>query len=160
MGSLNKVILIGNLGRDPEVKYLPSGQAVANFSVATNERWQGKDGKTEERTEWHRIVVFGKSAENCGEYLSKGRSVCIEGRLQTREWDDKSGQKRSTTEVIADNVQFLRGPDRSKEGQPKPAAPAEEMEAINLDEDTGAGSDSNVKSNGKVQNNSTEEVPF
>jgi single-strand DNA-binding protein len=124
MGSLNKVILIGNLGRDPEVKYLPSGQAVANFSVATNERWQGKDGKTEERTEWHRIVVFGKSAENCGEYLSKGRSVCIEGRLQTREWDDKSGQKRSTTEVVANRVIFL-GSKGEGAGKEPPAADEE-----------------------------------
>ncbi|OGP57692.1 MAG: single-stranded DNA-binding protein [Deltaproteobacteria bacterium RBG_13_61_14] len=107
MGSLNRVILIGNLGRDPEVKYLPSGQAVANFSIATNEVWQGKDGKNEERTEWHRIVVFGKPAENCGEYLSKGRSVCVEGRLQTREWEDKNQQKRSTTEVVAFRVIFL-----------------------------------------------------
>ena len=107
MGSLNKVIIIGNLGRDPEVKYLPSGQAVANFTVATNERWQGKDGKPQERTEWHRIVVYGKQAENCGEYLSKGRSVCVEGRLQTREWDDKNGQKRTTTEIVANRVVFL-----------------------------------------------------
>ena len=124
MGSLNKVILIGNLGRDPEVKYLPSGQAVANFSVATNERWQNKEGKTEERTEWHRVVVYGKQAENCGEYLSKGRSVCIEGRLQTREWDDKNGQKRSTTEVVANRVIFLGS---KGEGAAKEAVAEEEI---------------------------------
>jgi len=124
MGSLNKVILIGNLGRDPEVKYLPSGQAVANFSVATNERWQNKEGKTEERTEWHRIVVYGKQAESCGEYLSKGRSVCIEGRLQTREWEDKSGQKRSTTEVVANRVIFL-GAKGEGAGKEPPAADEE-----------------------------------
>jgi len=124
MGSLNRVILIGNLGRDPEVKYLPSGQAVANFSVATNERWQNKEGKTEERTEWHRIVVYGKQAENCGEYLSKGRSVCIEGRLQTREWDDKNGQKRSTTEIVANRVVFLGS---KGEGAAKEAVAEEEI---------------------------------
>jgi single-strand DNA-binding protein len=138
MGSLNKVILIGNLGRDPEVKYLPSGQAVANFSVATNERWQGKDGKTEERTEWHRIVVFGKSAENCGEYLSKGRSVCIEGRLQTREWDDKSGQKRSTTEVVANRVIFLGS---KGEGAGKELPAAEEEIVYDKPPKTGPGED-------------------
>jgi len=138
MGSLNKVILIGNLGRDPEVKYLPSGQAVANFSVATNERWQGKDGKTEERTEWHRIVVFGKQAENCGEYLSKGRSVCIEGRLQTREWDDKSGQKRSTTEVVANRVIFLGS---KGEGAGKELPAAEEEIVYDKPSKTGPGED-------------------
>ena len=117
MASLNKVILIGNLGRDPEVKYLPSGQAVANFSIATNETWQGKDGKPAEKTEWHRIVVFGKSAENCGEYLSKGKSVCVEGRLQTREWEDKNKQKRTTTEIVAHRVIFLgsKGEGASKD---------------------------------------------
>ena len=107
MGSLNKVILIGNLGRDPEVKYMPSGQAVANFSIATTDRWQNKEGKPEEKTEWHRIVVFGKQAENCSEYLSKGRQVYVEGRLQTREWQDKEGNKRTTTEIIAFKILFL-----------------------------------------------------
>lgn len=107
MASINKVILIGNLGSDPEVRYLPSGQAVGNFNIATTEKWTGKDGNPGERTEWHRIVVFGKQAENCKEYLRKGRQVYVEGRLQTREWDDKEGQKRKTTEVIAQTVQFL-----------------------------------------------------
>ena len=108
--SVNKVILIGNLGKKPELRYTPGGQAVANFTVATNERWGGKDGQpVQERTEWHRIVVFGRTAENCGQYLDKGRSAYIEGRLQTREWTDKEGQKRYTTEIVAQTVQFLGG---------------------------------------------------
>jgi single-strand DNA-binding protein len=110
MASINKVILIGNLGSDPEVRFLPSGQPVANFNIATTERWSGKDGNPGEKTEWHRIVVFGKQAENCKEYLRKGRQVYIEGRLQTREWQSKEGQKQRTTEIIAQTVQFLGGP--------------------------------------------------
>ena len=109
MASVNKVILVGNLGRDPELRYIPSGQAVANFSLATSDRWRDKEGNNQERTEWHRIVVWGKSAENCAQYLQKGRSVYIEGRLQTREWEDKDGNKRQTTETIAQTVQFLGG---------------------------------------------------
>src|SRR5437899_4579649 len=100
-GSVNKVILIGNLGRDPEVRYTPGGQAVANFTVATNENWTDKQGQKQERTEWHRIVVWGKLAELCGEYLSKGRQAYIEGRLQTREWTNKEGAKQYTNEVVA-----------------------------------------------------------
>ena len=109
MASVNKVILVGNLGRDPELRYIQSGQAVANFSLATSDRWRDKEGNNQERTEWHRIVVWGKSAENCAQYLQKGRSVYIEGRLQTREWEDKDGNKRQTTETIAQTVQFLGG---------------------------------------------------
>ena len=109
MASVNKVILVGNLGRDPELRYIPSGQAVANFTLATNERWRDKDGNNQERTEWHRIVVWGKSAENCAQFLQKGRSVYIEGKLQTQEWEDKEGNKRKTTEIVAQTVQFLGG---------------------------------------------------
>src|SRR2546430_1433 len=119
-GSVNKVILVGNLGRDPEVRYTPSGQAVANFTVATNEGWTDKAGQKQERTEWHRIVVWGKSAENCGEYLSKGRQVYVEGRLQTREWTNKEGAKQFTTEVVANpvgGVVFLAGGDRGGGGR-------------------------------------------
>jgi single-strand DNA-binding protein len=115
MASVNRVILVGNLGRDPELRYTAGGQPVASFSVATNERWNDREGKTQERTEWHRIVVWGKQGENCANYLQKGRSVYIEGRLQTREWEDKEGQKRQTTEVVAQTVQFL---DR-REGAPR-----------------------------------------
>ena len=110
MASVNKVILIGRLGRDPELRYTQGGQAVANFTLATNERFANKSGEQQERTEWHRIVAWGKTAELSAQYLSKGRSVYIEGRLQTREWEDKEGQKRSTTEIVAQNVTFLGGP--------------------------------------------------
>ena len=113
-GGINKVILIGNLGKDPEVRFTPSGQAVANFNIATSESWTDKtSGQKQERTEWHRIVVWGKLGELCGEYLKKGRQCYVEGRLQTREWTDKEGVKKYTTEVVANTVQFLgSGPGR------------------------------------------------
>jgi single-strand DNA-binding protein len=116
-GGINKVILIGNLGADPEVRFTPSGQAVANFRIATSESWNDKNtGQKQERTEWHRIVVWGKLAELCGEYLKKGRQCYVEGRLQTREWTDKEGKKNYTTEVVANTVQFLGGGGRGGEG--------------------------------------------
>jgi single-strand DNA-binding protein len=105
---LNKVILIGNLGKDAEVRYAPSGTAVANFSIATSEKW-GKDGEKQQRTEWHRIVAFGKLAEICGEYLTKGKQVYIEGRLQTRNWEDREGVKRYTTEIVAHQMLMIGG---------------------------------------------------
>lgn len=106
--AVNKVTLIGNLGADPERRYTQSGNAVANFNVATNEHWTDKSGQAHDRTEWHRIVVFGRLAELCSEHLVKGRQVYIEGRLQTRAWEDKvAGIKRYTTEVVARTVQFL-----------------------------------------------------
>jgi single-strand DNA-binding protein len=108
-GGVNKVILIGNLGVDPEVRFTPGGQAVANFRIATNDAWTDKNGQKQERTEWHRIVVWGKLAEVCGQYLKKGRQAYVEGRLQTREWTDKEGKKNYTTEVVANTVQFLGG---------------------------------------------------
>ncbi len=108
MSSVNKAILIGNLGRDPEIRYTQSGMAVANFTLATNESWSDKEsGERRERTEWHRIVVFGKMGETCGKYLSKGRQVYVEGRIQTREWEDRDGNKRYTTEIVASDVRFL-----------------------------------------------------
>jgi single-strand DNA-binding protein len=107
VGSVNKVILIGNLGKDPEVRYAQSGKAVTTFTLATNESWNNKDGQREERTEWHRVVVFGKLAEICGQYLQKGKQVYIEGRLQTRSWEDREGNKRYTTEVVASNMVML-----------------------------------------------------
>ena len=112
-GSVNKVILIGNLGSDPELKYTPSGAAVTNFNVATNEVWNDKDGNKQERTEWHRVVLWRKLAEIAGEYLKKGSKVYLEGRLQTRSWEDKDGVKRYTTEVVADNMTML---DAKSEG--------------------------------------------
>ncbi|AGC42462.1 single-strand binding protein [Myxococcus stipitatus DSM 14675] len=110
-GGVNKVILIGNLGADPEVRFTPGGQAVANFRIATSESWNDKNGQKQERTEWHRIVVWGKLAELCGEYLKKGRQCYVEGRLQTREWTDKENRKNYTTEVVANAVTFLGGRD-------------------------------------------------
>lgn len=104
---VNRAILIGRLGRDPEMRFTQSGMAVANFSLATNERWVGQDGNRQERTEWHNIVAFGKLADICGQYLKKGKLVYIEGRLQTREWDDRDGNKRRTTEIVANNMQML-----------------------------------------------------
>lgn len=107
-GSLNRVMIIGNLGQDPELRYTPNQTPVATFSIATTEYRNTPDGQRQELTEWHRIVVWSKQAENCAKYLAKGRTVFIEGRLQTRSWDDKqTGQKRYTTEIVAQNVQFL-----------------------------------------------------
>jgi single-strand DNA-binding protein len=115
---LNKVLLIGRLGNDPEVRYTGNGGAVANFNMATGESWTDKNGQKQERTEWHRVVVWGKLGELCGQYLSKGRQAFVEGRLQTRDWTDKEGQKRYTTEVVALNVQFLGAPgERSNNAQ-------------------------------------------
>jgi single-strand DNA-binding protein len=108
--SVNKVILLGRLGQDPELKYTPSGAPVCNFSLATTESWSDKaSGQKQERTEWHRVVVWGKLAELCNQYLAKGRQAFVEGRLQTRAWDDKDGNKRYTTEINAATVQFIGG---------------------------------------------------
>ncbi len=116
MAGVNKVILIGNLGRDPELRYTQGGQAVANFSLATTESYNDRSSNERvEKTEWHRIVAWGKTGELCAQYLAKGRTVYIEGRLQTRDWEDKEGNKRSTTEIVANTVQFLGGP-RSEGG--------------------------------------------
>jgi single-strand DNA-binding protein len=110
MGSVNKVILVGNLGADPELKYTPSNRPVCNLSIATNEVFKDKGGQRQERTEWHRVTVWGEQAENCSKYLAKGRMVYIEGRLQTRSWEDKTdGKKRYSTEIVADRVTFLGG---------------------------------------------------
>ena len=109
MAGVNKAILIGNLGRDPELRHTQSGQAVVNFSIATSENWTDKSGEKQERTEWHRIVAWGKTGELCAQYLSKGRTVYVEGRIQTREWEDREGQKRTTTEINAQTVTFIGG---------------------------------------------------
>ncbi len=114
MAGVNKAIIIGRLGRDPEVRYTPDGTAVANFSIATSEEWKDKNtGEKRERTEWHRIVAFRRLGEICGEYLSKGRQVYIEGRIQTRDWEDKDGNKRYTTEIVASQMQMLGSRDDS-----------------------------------------------
>ena len=113
MAGVNKVILVGRLGRDPEVRYTPNGVAIANFSIATSEEWKDKDtGEKQERTEWHRIVAWRRLGEICGEYLHKGSQIYIEGRLQTRDWEDRDGNKRYTTEIVAQNMQMLGKPSR------------------------------------------------
>ena len=109
MGSVNKVILIGNLGRDVELRYTPGGTAVATLSLATTDVWNDKSGQRQEKTEWHRVVLWGKTAETLQEYLLKGRQIYVEGKLQTRKWDDKDGNKRYTTEVKSDRVVLLGG---------------------------------------------------
>jgi single-strand DNA-binding protein len=114
---LNKVLLIGNLGRDPEMRSLPSGQPVANFTLATTRKWRDKNGQKQEQTEWHRIVCFGKQAEIAGQYLTKGKQIYVEGRIQTKSWEDRqSGEKKYSTEIICDNFQMLGGRGGDVEG--------------------------------------------
>jgi single-strand DNA-binding protein len=134
-GSLNKVILIGNVGRDPEMRYLQSGEPVTTFSLATNRRWTGQDGQLREETEWHNIVAWRKLAEQCNEFLTKGRKVYIEGRLQTRSWEDQAtGQKRYRTEIVAERMIMLdsRTRDEGLGAEREGAAPDENV--IDLDE--------------------------
>ncbi|MCH2535148.1 MAG: single-stranded DNA-binding protein [Bdellovibrionales bacterium] len=107
MSGINKAIIIGRLGADPEVRQVSSGNSVATLSVATSEKWTDRDGQAQERTEWHRVIAWGKLAEICGKFLAKGRQVYVEGRIQTRQWEDSQGQKRYTTEIVANTVQFL-----------------------------------------------------
>jgi single-strand DNA-binding protein len=122
--SVNKVILVGRLGQNPETRYTPGGSAVCNFSVATSESWIDKSGQKQERTEWHRIVAWGKLAELCQQYLSKGRQVYVEGKLQTRQWQDQTGQTRYTTEIQAQTVQFLGANTAATASAPGMAASA------------------------------------
>ena len=131
-GGVNKVILIGNLGSDPEVKYTPAGVPVVNFNMATTETWTDKSGERQERTEWHRLVLWRKLAEIAGQYLRKGSKLYVEGKLQTRSWDDQGGQKRYTTEVVVNDMQMLDSRDDSApgasevSGDPGPAASADQ----------------------------------
>jgi len=117
--SVNKVILVGNLGKDPELRYTPSGAAVATFSLATTERFKGKDGQMQEKTEWHNIVAWRQLAEICGKYLHKGKQVYIEGRIQTRSYDDRDGNKRYITEIVADQMQMLGRAGEEGAGAPR-----------------------------------------
>ncbi len=114
MSGVNKAIIVGRLGSDPEMKTVTSGQTVCRLSVATSENWTDRDGQKQERTEWHRVVVWGRMAEVCGQHLAKGRQVYLEGRLQTRSWEDPQGVKKYTTEIVASTVQFLGANDRSQ----------------------------------------------
>jgi single-strand DNA-binding protein len=130
MAGINKVIIIGRLGNDPEVRYTPSGAAVTKFSVATSEEWKDKNsGEKKERTEWHRITAWGKLGEICGEYLAKGRQVYVEGRLQTSSYDDKEGVKRYSTEIVASDVQFLGGREPGSGRPTSGGAPPRDMGA-------------------------------
>ena len=122
MASVNKVTIIGNLGKDPELKFMPNGDAVCNFSVATTDTWKDKAGEKQERTEWHNIVMYRKVAEIAGEYLKQGSSVYLEGRLQTRKWQTKEGQDRYTTEVVADSMQMLGKKSEGEQTNSKQAA--------------------------------------
>src|SRR4051812_24740032 len=122
-GGVNKVILVGNLGADPDMRFTPSGQGVCELRIATSESWTDKNGQRQEKTEWHRVVVWGKRAEVCSKYLSKGRQVFVEGRIQTRTYDDKEGNKRYITEIIAADVQFLGGGKGEGRGERSAEAP-------------------------------------
>jgi len=160
MASLNKVFLIGNLTRDPELRYIPSGSAVVTFTVAVNRVYKSQTGEKKEQVSFIRVVVWGRRAEVCGEYLSKGSPVFVEGRLQSRDWETQDGQKRSTTEVVADNIQFLRM------GEKRPAAgageqipqTAEDVATINLNDEAELAPDGNNKPANKGSPN--EEAPF
>src|ERR1700742_4152141 len=130
MGSVNKVILVGNLGRDAELRYTPAGAAIATLSLATTEVWNDKGGQRQEKTEWHRVVLWGKTAESLAEYLTKGKQIFVEGRLQTPQWDDKDGNKRYTTEIRGDKIVLLGGgggrganTERASMGDPGMGAP-------------------------------------
>lgn len=129
MASVNKVILLGHLGQDPEMRHLPDGKAIANFSLATSESWKDKDGNKQEKTEWHRVSMFGRLAEVAGEYLKKGAAVYVEGRIQTRKWKDKEGNDRYTTEILGDRLQMLGGKSEpaSKPAASNPAGGVEDM---------------------------------
>jgi len=164
--SLNKVLLIGNLTRDPELRYIPSGTAVATFSVAINRVYTSQSGEKKEEVAFIRIVVWGRRAEVCGEYLSKGSPVFVEGRLQSRSWEGQDGQKRSTTEVIADNIQFLRGGSGAA-GKGRADSPAksnaapQDVATINLNEEASpaAGGDEGAKGQ-KTGPGNLDEPPF
>jgi len=138
--AVNKVMLIGNLGRDPEIRYTTGGQAVANFTLATTEKYTNKAGEKQEDTEWHRIVAWGRLAEICGEYLTKGRMVYIEGSIKTRSWEDKEGNTKWTTEIVARNMQMLGG----QGGRSESSAPDEKVPADFDVEDDSFGSDDDI----------------
>lgn len=126
MASVNKIILVGNLGRDPEIRYLPSGEPVANITIATSSKYKGKTGEMVEETEWHRVTFFGKLAEIAGQYLKKGRPVYVEGRIKTRKYTDKDGVEKYSTDIIANEMQMLGERPNAEESQPQRQAPRQE----------------------------------
>jgi single-strand DNA-binding protein len=143
MSGVNKVILVGNLGANPELRYTQGQQAVANLRIATTEKWTDKSGQKQEATEWHRVVVWGRQAEICGQYLTKGRQVYIEGRIRTRQWQDQQGQKRYTTEIVAQNVQMLGGRGERTEGESGAEATVPPDETA-IRDDFGGGPDDDI----------------
>ncbi len=153
MASVNKVILIGNLGADPETRYLPSGDAVTNIRIATTENWKDKSGDKQEHTEWHRISFFGRLAEVAGEYLKKGSPVYIEGRIRTRKWQDKEGQDKYSTEIVADRMQLLGGRGSGGEGGGMREAPAGAGGG-------GGGSKAPAKKSGGSFDDMDDDIPF
>ena len=141
MSGVNRVILIGNLGANPELRYTQGQQAVANLRIATTEKWTDKSGQKQEATEWHRVVVWGRQAEICGQYLTKGRQVFIEGSIRTRQWQDQQGQKRYTTEIVARNVQMLGGRGERPTEEAEATVPPDET---TIREDFGGGPDDDI----------------
>lgn len=133
MSSVNKAIILGNVGKDPEIRYSADGKAIANFSVATSSSWKDKAGAKQEQTEWHRISAFGKLAEIIGEYIKKGSQIYIEGRIQTRKWTDKDGVEKYSTEVIADQMTMLGGPKLEAPAKPAAKAPAGKFDDMSDD---------------------------
>ncbi|MDO8525893.1 MAG: single-stranded DNA-binding protein [Candidatus Omnitrophota bacterium] len=160
--NLNKVLLIGNLTRDPELRYIPSGSAVATFTVAVNRVYKDQAGEKKEQTSFIKVVVWGRRAEVCGEYLSKGSPVFVEGRLQSRDWETQEGQKRNTVEVVADNIQFLRGAGGKGAAGQKSSQPGEGIETINLSDEPASASASGSVQKGPAQGSrdADEEAPF
>jgi single-strand DNA-binding protein len=157
MPSVNKVILMGNLGRDPEVRFMPNGDAVCNFSIATTDSWKDKAGERQEKTEWHNIVMYRRLAEIAGEYLKKGRPVYLEGRLQTRKWQTKEGQDRYTTEIIADSMQMLGGRD----GAPtQDSQPSSQPEAKDEFDQTPSRNNQSGSSNSSSFDEFEDDIPF
>ena len=140
MSGLNRATFIGNLGKDPEMRHLPDGRAVANTSLATTERWKDKtSGEKQEKTEWHNLVFFGKSAEIAGQYLKKGSKIYVEGRLQTRKWQDKEGSDRYTTEIVVSDFQMLDRRANSEDGEPSPARAPAPAQATSAPKQRGGG---------------------
>jgi single-strand DNA-binding protein len=148
MASINKVILIGNLGKDPEIRYMPNGDAVTNITLATTETWKDKTGEKQEKTEWHRITFYRKLAEIVGEYLKKGRSVYVEGRLETRKWTDKAGVDRYTTEVIASDMKMLG------------SKPGSSFEVENKNDNTPISKDAPTNKNSSGFGDMDDDIPF
>ena len=158
--SVNKAILVGRLGQDPELRYTSSGAAVCTLSVATSEAWTDKAGQRQERTEWHRVVVWNKQAEHCNQYLAKGREVYVEGQLQTRSWEDENKNKRYTTEINARTVRFLGGAPRSQQAGDNDSFRREAAPSANQN---GGGASSGVPENYQVStdaNFTADDIPF